>query len=110
MEAQTKELNLITFLKWLECRYIKEDSYEKFNLLKQGAIATTLAVDGEKANSSNVAKKVLNDPKFQNAARALSGLKPDPITIQKDVDDFIKAQATQAKKQPIKQPIKQQIV
>jgi len=95
---------LITFLKWLECRYIKEDSYEKFNLQKQGTIATALAVAGETPNASNVARAVLKDPKFQNAARALSGLKPDPITIQKDVDTFIKAQAIQ-KKQPMKQQI-----
>lgn len=96
---------MITFLKWLECRYIEEDSYEKFNLLKQGAIAGALAVAGEKANSSNVATKVLKDPKFQNAARALSGLKPDPITIKTDVDTFMRTQAIQAKKQPIKQQI-----
>ena len=102
MEAQTKELNFITFLKWLECRYIKEDSYVNFNLQKQGSIAGALAGAGEKPNASNVARAVLKDPKFQNAARALSGLKPDPITIQKDVDTFMR---TQAKKQPIKQQI-----
>ena len=96
---------MITFLKWLECRSIKEDSYQNFNLQKQGSIAGALAGAGDKPNASNVARNVLKDPKFQNAARALSGLKPDPITIKKGVDEFIRAQATQAKKQPIKQQI-----
>ena len=96
---------MITFLKWLECRSIKEDSYKNFDLQMQGSIAGALAGAGDKPNANNVAGNVLKDPKFQNAARSLSGLKPDPITVKKGVDEFIRAQATQAKKQPIKQQI-----